>query len=105
MTADRVLVHVDTGQIRERLVNSRLAYMSISRGRYDVQIYTNDARKLGEETSRNVSKRAALETGHQLPVPDRSQAMLQMEREEQSHSHGQGHNYGVGRLQRPRCKF
>ncbi len=31
-TADRVLVHVDTEQAHERLVNSRLAYVSVSRG-------------------------------------------------------------------------
>jgi ATP-dependent exoDNAse (exonuclease V) alpha subunit len=33
-TADRVLVHVDTKQAHDQLVNSRLAYVSVSRGRY-----------------------------------------------------------------------
>ncbi|MGO8787209.1 MAG: hypothetical protein ACLQVL_07475 [Terriglobia bacterium] len=42
-------------------VYSRLAYVSISRGRYDAQIYTNGAEKLGEELSRDVSKRSAME--------------------------------------------
>ena len=32
-TADRVLVHVDTEQAHNELVNSRLAYVSVSRGR------------------------------------------------------------------------
>ena len=63
-TADRVLVHVDTEQAHDQLVNSRLAYVSVSRGRYDAQIYTNDAEKLGEELSRDVSKQSALETEH-----------------------------------------
>ena len=40
-TADRVLVHVDTEQAHDQLVNSRLAYVSVSRGRFDAQIYTN----------------------------------------------------------------
>jgi conjugative relaxase-like TrwC/TraI family protein len=62
-TADRVLVHVDTEQAHENLVNTRLAYVSVSRGRYDAQIYTNDAGKLGEELSREVSKEAALDAG------------------------------------------
>jgi len=31
-TADRVLVHVDTEQAHDQLVNSRLAYVSVSRG-------------------------------------------------------------------------
>jgi ATP-dependent exoDNAse (exonuclease V) alpha subunit len=54
-TADRVLVHVDTEQAREELVNSRLVYVSVSRGRYDAQIYTNDAEKLREELSRQLA--------------------------------------------------
>jgi ATP-dependent exoDNAse (exonuclease V) alpha subunit len=39
-TADRVLVHVDTEQAHDQLVNSRLGYVSVLRGRYDAQIYT-----------------------------------------------------------------
>lgn len=35
--------------------------MTIWRGRYDAEIYTNDADKLGEKLSREVSKRAAFE--------------------------------------------
>jgi len=35
------IVHVDTEQAHDQLVNSRLAYVSVSRGRYDAQIYTN----------------------------------------------------------------
>jgi hypothetical protein len=61
-TADRVLVHVDTEQAHEQLINSRLAYVSVSRGRYDAQIYTDDAKKLGEQLSCDVSKQSAFET-------------------------------------------
>lgn len=57
VTADRVQVHVDTDQAHEQLFNSRLAYVSVSRGRYDVQIYTNDAQNLSEELSRASSQR------------------------------------------------
>lgn len=59
-TADRVLIHVDTEQAGEKLVNRRLGYVAISRGRYDAQIYTNDAMKLGEVLSRDISKPTAL---------------------------------------------
>jgi conjugative relaxase-like TrwC/TraI family protein len=59
-TADRVLVHVDTENAQERLINSRLAYVAVSRGRYDAQIFTNDAEELGNELSRHVSKHSAL---------------------------------------------
>ena len=55
--ADRVLVYVDTEQAHEQLINSRLAYVSVSRGPCDAQIYTNDAEQLGRE----VSHRSAIE--------------------------------------------
>ena len=60
-TADRVLIHVDTGQGGEKLVNRRLAYVAVSRGRYDAQIYTNDKTALAEGLGRDVSHRSALE--------------------------------------------
>lgn len=61
LTADRVLVHVDTEAAHENLVNTRLAYVSISRARDDAQIFTNDADRLSEAFSREVSKASALE--------------------------------------------
>jgi ATP-dependent exoDNAse (exonuclease V) alpha subunit len=64
-TADRVLVHVDTEQAGEKLVNQRLAYVAISRGRYDAQVYTNDKSQLAEGLSRDVSHRSAMEPNRQ----------------------------------------
>jgi ATP-dependent exoDNAse (exonuclease V) alpha subunit len=95
-TADRVLVHVDTTQAHAQLINSRLAYVSVSRARFDAQIYTNDAQGLGEALSQDVSKRAALETQHEYFSEDRIQALPRVERQEQSQSHGQGYGYGIG---------
>ncbi|MHB8500015.1 MAG: MobF family relaxase [Candidatus Acidiferrales bacterium] len=63
-TADRVLVHVDTEQAGEKLVNRRLAYVAVSRGRYDAQIYTNDKTQLVEGLSRDVSRQTATEQSH-----------------------------------------
>jgi ATP-dependent exoDNAse (exonuclease V) alpha subunit len=60
--ADRVLVHVDTEQAGEKLVNRRLAYVAVSRGRYDAQLYTNDKTRLTEQLSRDVSHRSAIES-------------------------------------------
>jgi conjugative relaxase-like TrwC/TraI family protein len=62
-TADRVLIHVDTGSAGEKLVNQRLAYVAVSRGRNDAQIYTNDKSELTEQLSRDVSQRTAMEPG------------------------------------------
>jgi conjugative relaxase-like TrwC/TraI family protein len=71
-TADRVLVHVDTEQAGEKLVNRRLAYVAVSRGRYDAQIYTNDKGHLVQQLSRGVSHRSALEPGHtQQPAAEK----------------------------------
>jgi ATP-dependent exoDNAse (exonuclease V) alpha subunit len=60
-TADRVLVHVGTEQAGEKLVNRRLGYVAVSRGRYDAQVYTNDKGQLAEHLSRDVSHRSATE--------------------------------------------
>ena len=63
-TADRVLVHVDTEQAGEKVVNRRLGYVAVSRGRYDAQIYTNDKSQLIEQLSRDVSHQTAMEQTH-----------------------------------------
>jgi ATP-dependent exoDNAse (exonuclease V) alpha subunit len=60
-TADRVLVHVDAERAAETLVNQRLAYVALSRGRYDAQMYTNDKGQLTEALSRDSSHRSALD--------------------------------------------
>ena len=62
-TADRVLVHVDTERGGEPLVNRRLAYVAVSRGRFDAQIYTDDKAQLGQALSREVRKSAAIDVG------------------------------------------
>jgi ATP-dependent exoDNAse (exonuclease V) alpha subunit len=61
LTADRVLVHVDTAQAHRDLINARMAYVSVSRARCDAHIYTNDAANLATELGRDVSKRSAIE--------------------------------------------
>jgi hypothetical protein len=90
-----VLVHVDTEQAHDQLVNSRLAYVSVSRGRYDAQIYTNDAGKLGEEFSRDVSKQSAMETGHETGGQDQGHTIESAERQSVGESHHHGQGYGM----------
>ncbi|WP_396274960.1 IS110 family transposase [Granulicella aggregans] len=60
-TADRVLIHVDSAEGHGELLNSRMAYVSVSRAQYDVKMYTNDAKTLGFELSRDVTKTTALD--------------------------------------------
>jgi conjugative relaxase-like TrwC/TraI family protein len=71
LTADCVLVHVDTEAAYENLINTRLAYVSVSRARDDAQIFTNDATSLSEAFCREVSKASALEM---TPSSDRNRS-------------------------------
>jgi ATP-dependent exoDNAse (exonuclease V) alpha subunit len=96
-TADRVLIHVDSEQAGEQLVNSRLAYVAVSRARYDAQIYTNDAGSLGHALSREVSHAAALEdwkhdasTSNETGPGDHSS-----EGKGQGHEHAEGQGYAI----------
>ncbi len=60
-TADRVLIHVDTELGAKDLLNSRMAYVAVSRGAHDAQIFTNNASALGQELSRDVSHTPAIQ--------------------------------------------
>ena len=63
LTSERVLVNMDT-QVHPELINSRFAYVSVSRASFDAQIYTNNATTLAESLSRDVSKASAVEVGN-----------------------------------------
>jgi hypothetical protein len=62
LTADRVLVNIDSS-VHPDLVNSRLAYVGISRASHDAQLSTNDAGTLAAILSRDVSKASAIDFG------------------------------------------
>ncbi len=85
-TADRVLIHVDSELGAKDLLNSRMAYVAVSRGAHDAQIFTNDASTLGHELSRDVSHAPAIQ---QTPV---SQAIEQ----QPAHIHEIGQGFGMG---------
>jgi len=54
---------VDSSQAHGELLNSRMAYVSVSRAEFDVQMYTNDAKTLGNMLSRDVSHPSAMQQG------------------------------------------
>jgi ATP-dependent exoDNAse (exonuclease V) alpha subunit len=60
LTSERVLVNMDT-DVHPELINSRFAYVSVSRASHDAQIYTNDAASLGEKLSQDVTKASAID--------------------------------------------
>ncbi len=60
LTAERVLVHANTS-IHPDLLNSRFAYVSISRASREATIFTDDMAKLAPQLGADVSKTSALE--------------------------------------------
>jgi conjugative relaxase-like TrwC/TraI family protein len=60
LTSDRVLVNMDT-KAHPELINTRFAYVSVSRASEDARIYTNDATTLAERLSTDISKASAVE--------------------------------------------
>jgi conjugative relaxase-like TrwC/TraI family protein len=65
LTANRVLVNVDTS-VHPDLINSRFAYVSVSRASLDVRIYTNHPASLGKDLSHEVGKSTAMEVSQSV---------------------------------------
>ena len=91
-TADRVLIHVDTKLAARDLLNNRMAYVSVSRGQYDAQIFTNDRGALASALGHDVSHKSAYQ-------PAQAIAPLAQEIAEThapKHDFGQGIGMGLG---------
>ena len=58
-TADRVLINIDTELGAKDLLNNRMAYVALSRGAHDAQIFTSDRQQLPQVLSRDVSHQSA----------------------------------------------
>ncbi|MGA8186318.1 MAG: MobF family relaxase, partial [Candidatus Sulfotelmatobacter sp.] len=54
LTADRVLINIDT-TANPQLINSRFAYVSVSRAGIDAQIFTDDSSGLGQKLEHDVA--------------------------------------------------
>ena len=67
LTAERVLVHADTS-VHPDLLNSRFAYVSISRASHEATLFTDDMAKLGPQLGADVTKTSALEINQVLSV-------------------------------------
>lgn len=59
LTEGRVIANIDTDSARS-LINTRLAYVAVSRAEHDARIYTNDAEGLGARLATDVSKTSAV---------------------------------------------
>jgi conjugative relaxase-like TrwC/TraI family protein len=60
LTADRVLINIDT-KIHPELINPRFAYVSVSRAAFDAQIYTNASSSLVQKLNQSNTKSSALD--------------------------------------------
>ena len=88
-TADRVLIHVDTELGAKDLLNSRMAYVSVSRGAYDAQLFTNDREKVPTALGHDVSQRSA-------HVPEMKPNQTIAPQQEISQGQDQKHGIGLG---------
>ena len=88
-TADRVLIHVDTELGAKDLLNSRMAYVSVSRGAHDAQLFTNDREKLPAALGHDVSQQSA-------HVPEIKPNQTIAPQQEVSQGQQQDHGMGLG---------
>jgi ATP-dependent exoDNAse (exonuclease V) alpha subunit len=66
-TVDRVIVNADSMR-SAKLVNRKQLYVSLSRAREDVQVFTDDLSTLERAAARNPNKKAAMEVVKPAPV-------------------------------------
>jgi hypothetical protein len=89
-TAERVLKHVDTELAAKDLLNSRMAYVDVSRGAEDAQLFTNDRAKLPEALGHDISHESAHITAmkpEQAITPPQQEIAPVIE-----HGYGMGHS-------------
>jgi hypothetical protein len=67
LTAERVLVNGDTS-VHPDLLNSRFAYVSISRASHQATLFTDDMAKLAPQLGADISKTSALEVNQAQSV-------------------------------------
>ncbi|HEY1803917.1 MAG TPA: conjugal transfer protein, partial [Terracidiphilus sp.] len=92
-TADRVLINVDTELGAKDLLNNRMAYVSVSRGQWDAQIFTNDREKLSQALGHDVSHQSA-HTPEMKPEQKQEQAVTSQR--EVAPKQEQGEDFGLG---------
>jgi ATP-dependent exoDNAse (exonuclease V) alpha subunit len=87
-TAERVFIHADTELGAKDLLNNRMAYVAVSRGAHDAQLFTNDREKLPAALGHDVSHQSAY-----VPEIKPEQSIQPQQREI---APVQEHNYGHG---------
>ncbi len=73
-TAERVFIHVDTELAARDLLNSRMAYVAVSRGQWDAQIFTNSREKLPQTLGHDISHQSAHKPEHAIAPMQQQEA-------------------------------
>ena len=60
LTAERVLIHADTG-VHPDLLNSRFAYVSVSRASHEATVFTDNTTKISQQLAAELNKSSALQ--------------------------------------------
>ena len=94
-TADRVLVHVDTEK-SELLVNNRFAYVSVSRGQYDAQIYTDNRSELARDLGRDLLRPTATDAEQVQDSGQMNESRLRLGGKSHEPEQEQAHGIGLG---------
>ena len=89
-TADRVLINVDTELGAKDLLNNRMAYVSVSRGQWDAQIFTNHRSALANALGHDVSHQSAYQPQQAIAPPVQEVAHSETPR------HEIGQDFGIG---------
>ncbi len=92
-TAERVLINVDTELAAKDLLNNRTAYVSVSRGAHDAQLFTNDIAKLPAALGHDVSHESAHKSEHFITP---QQEISHGPQHEQGSEYDQGPSLGIG---------
>jgi ATP-dependent exoDNAse (exonuclease V) alpha subunit len=87
-TAQRVLIHVDTELGAKDLLNNRMAYVAVSRGAHDAQLFTNDREKLPAALGHDVSHQSAV-------LPEIKPEQSVQPKIEPMHEHSYGHGISM----------
>jgi conjugative relaxase-like TrwC/TraI family protein len=88
-TTGHVLIHVDTELAAKDLLNSRMAYVSVSRGAQDAQLFTNDRERLPAALGHDISRQTAY-------IPEISSEQTITPQQEVSKGNQQEHGIGLG---------
>ena len=88
-----MLIHADTELGAKDLLNNRMAYVAVSRGAYDAQIFTNDREKLGAALGHDVLHSSAHVQEMKL---EQKQELAVTPQREIAPKHEQSFDFGLG---------